>query len=90
MAALIQDDLKKIGMNVQIAPNRQQDEVALVGLSEVADERPLIRLVSPHVLVAAKPRVQNFRPVIFDHHTLWNADELFVGEGKAKGQATRR
>ena len=163
MATLIQDDLKKIGMHVQIAPlefrslvdrilNTHNYDTAVMGLggadpdpmfetnvwrsdggmhlwnpgektagtdweaeidrlmteqaSErqyetrhklydrvqeiVAEEMPLICLASPHVMVAAWPRVKNFRPVIFDHYTLWNSDELYVDDAKGKGHPARQ
>lgn len=44
----------------------------------VAQEQPLICLVSPNILVAARDRVGNFQPAILDHYTLWNADQLFL------------
>jgi peptide/nickel transport system substrate-binding protein len=45
---------------------------------------PLVFLVSPNVLVGAKPRVRNFQPAILDSHTLWNAEQLFLdNEGKS-------
>jgi hypothetical protein len=37
-------------------------------------------LVSPNVLVGAKVRVHNFKPAILDSHTLWNSEELFLGD----------
>ena len=43
----------------------------------VADNQPMIALVSPNVLVGAAAGLGNFRPAILDHFTLWNADELF-------------
>ncbi len=43
----------------------------------VAEELPMIPLVSSNVLVAAKRGLGNFRPAILDHPTLWNAEELF-------------
>jgi len=43
----------------------------------VAEQLPLIPLVSPNVLVGARPALGNFRPAILDHYVLWNADELF-------------
>jgi peptide/nickel transport system substrate-binding protein len=43
----------------------------------VAEELPIVPLVSPNVLVGAKDALANFRPAILDHYTLWNADELF-------------
>jgi peptide/nickel transport system substrate-binding protein len=41
------------------------------------EQLPLISLVSPGVIVAAKPGLGNFRPSILDHYTLWNAEYLF-------------
>ncbi|MBI4874940.1 MAG: ABC transporter substrate-binding protein [Acidobacteria bacterium] len=43
----------------------------------LAENLPLIPLVSPNILVGAKTNLGNFRPAILDHYTLWNAEELF-------------
>jgi len=43
-----------------------------------AKETPIVSLLSPNVLVAARRRVGNFRPAVLDHYTLWNAEELFL------------
>ena len=43
----------------------------------VAQNLPLISLVSPSVLVGATKGVGNFRPTVLDHHALWNVEELF-------------
>ena len=43
----------------------------------MAENLPLIPLVSPHVLVGAREPLGNFRPAVLDHNVLWNADELF-------------
>jgi peptide/nickel transport system substrate-binding protein len=43
----------------------------------VAENLPMIPLVSPNVLVGAKPALGNFRPAILDPTVLWNADELY-------------
>ena len=43
----------------------------------VADNVPMVFLVSPNVLAGASNRLGNFKPAILDHLTLWNADELF-------------
>lgn len=43
----------------------------------VAENLPIISLVSPHVLVGARKGLGNFRPTVFDHHALWNVEELF-------------
>lgn len=44
----------------------------------VADNLPLICLVSPNILVGAYNKVGNFQPAILESYTLWNADELYV------------
>ncbi len=48
----------------------------------VAQQQPLICLVSPNILVAARDRVGNFQPAILDHYTLWNADQLFLRDAR--------
>lgn len=51
----------------------------------IADNVPMVFLVSPNVLVGAAGRLGNFKPAILDHFTLWNADELFwAGEPAAR------
>ena len=52
---------------------RQYDRVQAL----VAENLPLVPLVSPDVLVGARRALGNFRPAILDHYVLWNADELF-------------
>jgi peptide/nickel transport system substrate-binding protein len=42
----------------------------------VAQEAPLIPLVSPNILVGAQKSLRNFRPALLDHYALWNIDEL--------------
>jgi peptide/nickel transport system substrate-binding protein len=44
----------------------------------VAENLPIIPLVSPNILVAAKNRVGNFQPAILDPYTLWNVEQLYV------------
>jgi peptide/nickel transport system substrate-binding protein len=44
----------------------------------VADELPVICLVSPNILVGASNRVGNFHPAILDPYTLWNIDQLYI------------
>jgi len=43
----------------------------------IADQLPMVPLVSPNILVGAKSNLGNFKPAILDHHTLWNVEELF-------------
>jgi peptide/nickel transport system substrate-binding protein len=56
---------------------RQYDRVQQL----VAENLPLIPLVSPNVLVGAKEGIGNFRPAILDPQVLWNVDELFWRQG---------
>jgi len=44
----------------------------------VAEELPVICLVSPNILVGAANRVGNFRPAILVPYALWNIEELYV------------
>ena len=43
----------------------------------VAENLPIISLVSPNVLVGATTGLGNFRPTVLDHPALWNVEELF-------------
>ena len=43
----------------------------------VADKLPLVPLVSPNIVVAAKRGLGNFRPAVLEHYTLWNVEQLF-------------
>lgn len=43
----------------------------------VAEHLPFIFLVSPNLLVGAHRDLGNFTPVVLDHSTLWNVEELF-------------
>jgi len=44
----------------------------------VAEQVPLVFLTSPHVLVAARRDVGNFRPAVLGHQTLWNVEQLYL------------
>jgi peptide/nickel transport system substrate-binding protein len=52
----------------------------------IAENLPVISLVSPNVLVAAKDQLGNFKPAALDPHTLWNAQELFLSGMGSPGQ----
>jgi peptide/nickel transport system substrate-binding protein len=56
---------------------RQYDRVQAL----VAEQLPVVTLVSPNLLVGAKNGLGNFRPAILDHYVLWNADELYWQAG---------
>jgi peptide/nickel transport system substrate-binding protein len=51
----------------------------------LAENLPLICLVSPNILVGAKTGISNFQPAILDPHTLWNSQDLFFSP-KGPGQ----
>ena len=58
--------------------NREKRKKLYDRLQQVAAEQlPLICLVSPNILVAARKSIGNFRPSILDHYTLWNVDQLY-------------
>ncbi len=44
----------------------------------VAEDLPIICLVSPNILVGARNRIGNFRPAILDPYALWNVEELYA------------
>jgi len=52
----------------------------------VAEKLPIIPLVSPNIVVAAKRGLGNFRPAVLDHYTLWNVEQLFW---RAAGRSSR-
>jgi ABC-type transport system substrate-binding protein len=43
----------------------------------VAEQLPIVCLVSPNLLVGARDGLANVRPVVMDHQLLWNVEELF-------------
>ncbi|MEW6207089.1 MAG: ABC transporter substrate-binding protein [Acidobacteriota bacterium] len=44
----------------------------------MSEQLPVIPIVSRHILVAASPRIGNYRPSNILPFSLWNAEELFV------------
>ncbi len=74
------DRLMKQQMSTLAAKDRKRvyDRVQEIEVEDV----PLVFLVSPNVLVGAKIRVHNFQPAILDPHTLWNAEQLFLGDDR--------
>jgi peptide/nickel transport system substrate-binding protein len=43
----------------------------------LAENLPIIPLVSPDILVGARRDLGGFRPGLLDHYTLWNIEELY-------------
>jgi peptide/nickel transport system substrate-binding protein len=56
-----------------VARKRQYDRVQQL----IAENLPIIPLVSPDVLVMAKSNLRNLRPTILLPYMLWNAEELY-------------
>ena len=69
------DTLMRRQLSVRDVPARKRlyDRVQEL----VAENLPVISLVSPSVLAGTTRGLGNLRPTIFDHHALWNVDELF-------------
>jgi peptide/nickel transport system substrate-binding protein len=51
----------------------------------IAQHDPVICLVNPDILVGAKDSVEGIKPVVMQHHLLWNAEQIF----RDKQQATK-
>ena len=43
----------------------------------VAENLPLVPLVSPNLLAGAKKDLANFQPVLIEPYTLWNVEQLY-------------
>jgi peptide/nickel transport system substrate-binding protein len=43
----------------------------------MADQQPMMGLVTPHVLVGARKDLANFRPAVLEPSTLWNIEQLY-------------
>jgi peptide/nickel transport system substrate-binding protein len=48
--------------------------------SIMAEETPVVPIVSRHIVSAANARVGNFAPASFLPYSLWNAERLFIRE----------
>jgi peptide/nickel transport system substrate-binding protein len=52
----------------------------------LADEQPMVALVTPYVLVGARKDLANFRPAILEPTTLWNIEQLYWRSPQAGAQ----
>lgn len=70
------DELMKQQMTAtdRAARKRAYDEVQKI----VAQELPIIALVSRDVVVAVRKRVGNVQPAVMAPYALWNSDQIFV------------
>lgn len=66
-------------MQKQLATlNYQQRKKAYDRVQAIlAEQLPMVYLVSPNILVGAQEDLGNFHPAIIEQYTFWNADELF-------------
>ena len=51
----------------------------------VAENQPLVALVSPNLLVGANKDLGNFRPALIEPYTLWNIEQLYWRGSRAAG-----
>ena len=65
-------------MRRQMVTRKYADRKALVDRVQelLMENLPLIPLVSPNILTGAQKGLENFRPAVLEHYTLWNAEEL--------------
>ena len=63
----------QVSMRDRDARKRAYDRVQAI----VAEQVPLVCLVSPNLLVGARADLANLKPVVMDHQLLWNVEELF-------------
>jgi peptide/nickel transport system substrate-binding protein len=78
------DDLMRRQL-VTLDPVRRKQLYARLQRIEL-EQRPIVALVSPNLLVAAKGGLGNFRPSILEHYTLWNVEQLYWKAPKAKSE----
>lgn len=55
-----------------------------------ARQMPIVCLVSPNLLYAARQNLRNLRPGVIGDLVLWNADELYWDAGQDPAAATRK
>lgn len=71
-------ELDQLMQKQQATVNYQQRKKIYDRIQEVlAQQLPLVYLVSPNILMGAQEDLGNFRPAIIEQYTFWNADELF-------------
>jgi peptide/nickel transport system substrate-binding protein len=51
----------------------------------LAENQPLVALVSPNLLAGAKKDLANFRPAVIEPSTLWNIEQLYWRGGRPAG-----
>jgi len=66
-------------MRKQLVTRRYEDRKRMFDRVQelLAENAPLLPLVSPHVLAGARSQLANFHPAVMDHFTLWNVEEFY-------------
>jgi peptide/nickel transport system substrate-binding protein len=71
-------ELDQLMQKQLVALNYQQRKKIYDRVQEVlAQQLPMVYLVSPNILVGAQENLGNFHPAIIEQYTFWNAEELF-------------
>jgi peptide/nickel transport system substrate-binding protein len=71
-------ELDQLMQKQLVTVNYQQRKKIYDRVQEVlAQQLPMIYLVSPNILVGAQEELGNFHPAVIEQYTFWNADELF-------------
>lgn len=71
-------ELDQLMQKQLVTLNYQQRKKIYDRVQEVlAQQLPMIYLVSPNILVGAQENLGNFHPAIIEQYTFWNAEELF-------------
>lgn len=71
-------ELDQLMQKQLVTLNYQQRKKIYDRVQEIlAQQLPMVYLISPNILVGAQEDLGNFRPAIIEQYTFWNADELF-------------
>ena len=71
-------ELDQLMQKQLVTLNYQQRKKIYDRVQEVlAQQLPMVYLVSPNILVGAQVDLGNFHPAIIEQYTFWNAEELF-------------
>lgn len=71
-------ELDQLMQKQLVTLNYQQRKKIYDRVQEVlAQQLPMVYLVSPNILVGAQEDLGNFHPAIIEQYTFWNAEELF-------------
>jgi peptide/nickel transport system substrate-binding protein len=73
--------IDKLVTELSESPEREARKRAFNEIQAImAEETPVVSIVSRHVVSAANSRIGNYHPASFLPYSLWNAERLFVRE----------